>query len=311
MQRAFSYAGCAAVAASILLADARMHLLPEPALTPERFAMRLEPVSLDDEAPRGWRIGGAWELRGHDRAFSGLSGLEFDEDGMLVAVTDGGLLVRFGEIGAGDRPVAVRAAPIDPGGRERDAEAIAARGGALLVAYEGTPTLLRRVGRRTQRFALPGFVKGNTGAEALFDGGTRLYAIGEDGRRAAWFANGRSGTARLAGAEDAPTGAARWPGRRDGLLLQRGLGLTGFRAGVSTLRVAETDRLEAGPLEPLGLAWSDNAEGIAIRRRTDAPGYEVWIVTDDNAKPPQRTLLVRYDVAQDGWPFAQASGETP
>ena len=301
MQLSFSYAGCALMALSVLVADRQLKLLPVEPRPPEAFSTELVPVTLDEEAPPGWRLGGAWQLRGHDIAFRGLSGLEMDDDA-LVAISDNGLIVRFAPFDGARAPGEAVVGMVDPDDVERDAEAVAVRGGATFVAYEGQPLLLRRVGRARQRFVIEGFARGNRGAEALFDSGSDLIVIGEDGNRAVRFRAGRFTPIGIAGVTDSPTGAARWPGRRDGLLLQRGFGLGGFRASVSTLEVTEAGDLSVGPARPLGLGWLDNAEGIAIRAR-EGGGHEVWIVTDDNARPPQRSLLVRYDVPEDGWPF--------
>ncbi|WP_343344239.1 esterase-like activity of phytase family protein [Sphingomicrobium sp. XHP0239] len=293
----------------VLAADRQLARIPVDPVPPQAFSSELVPVDLDPDAPPGWILSGAWQLRGHDIAFRGLSGLAFDGDA-LVAVSDNGLMVRFFPFGCeGPSEAAVRM--IDPDSPYQDAEALAVRGGAAFVAYEGTPILLRQGGQPAQRFALPGFARGNRGAEALFDTGSELFAIGEDGRQAAVFRDGRLAPRGIRGSVDAPTGAARWPGRRDGLLLQRGFGIGGFRASVSTLSITPGGDLVAGrPAYPLGLSWTDNAEGIAIRERTGG-GHEVWIVTDDNARPPQRSLLVRYDVPEGGWPFGDAGVNRP
>jgi len=216
-----------------------------------------------------------------------------------------------------------------PGGgrtrwRQRDAETIAAlSGGRFLVGFEGTPRIWIYPASRVpfasapRRVRVPRglrFAARNAGLEALtvlHDG--RLFALAEDLEapqphgamaHAAWV---RSRRAWAALAYDRvglyrPTGAATLPrGTRHAgsvVVLERGVSLfTGFRARLMLVR-AKAIRPGA-VIRPRHLATLaspltvDNFEGIATRRGPKGETL-VYLVSDDNFRKSQRTLLMMF-----------------
>ena len=309
MQLAFRIFAVAALASCVLFADSMMKRMPLPRDMTGSHEMRLVPATIDSrDLPRGWTLKGAWRVAERHVQFRGISGLDFRGDWM-IAVTDNGLALGFpAPTGPGRIPVRTRIASEDM--RLFDAESVVARDGALWVGYETRPRLVRIVRDAEREWPLPGFSDDNHGAEAMFDGRRGLTLLGEDGTTAVRLDRATGKLSRLAfeGATWSPTGAAAWPDRPGGLLLQRRLGLRGFEAGVAGIE-ERAEGIRIGAMRRLGLAWNDNAEGIAVRARPGG-GYEVWIVTDDNNRAPQRTIFVHYDLEEDAWPFtAKADAE--
>lgn len=267
------------------------------------------------------RLRAAFVLASGDRRFGGLSGLWLAPRGeRLIAASDRGLLwladlehAPDGTlIGAGAwRAVGPAAAPGDPEG-ERDAEALAAVGEELMIAYEGSHRL-RRVPLAAPDAAAavlptpPELVEPhNHGIEALvgLDDGA-LLAIAEGVRRpggdlAAWLI--RDGEVAAASYVPAPGFAPTGADRLDATIyvLERRVSLL---SGLSARVVA----LDAGAVRPgarlvgreLGIlgppAISDNFEGIAARRGPDG-SVLLYLVTDDNFTPLLRTLLLQFAV---------------
>ena len=260
-------------------------------------------------------------LASADARFGGLSGLWIAPDGeRLIAVSDRGTLWRarleHADDGtligfAGWSAVEPGALPGDPTGRRRDAEALAATGGDLIIAYEGAHRL-RRValaapdGPAAALTTPPGLSEPhNRGLEALVALSNRaLLAIAEgvrtpDGDLAAWLIEGDriASLAYVPGAGFAPTGADRLD---DAIyVLERRVSLNGLVARVVMLDVAEIRpgaRLvgrEVGVLRPPAI--SENFEGIAARRAADG-GVLLYLLADDNFLALLRSLLLQFSV---------------
>jgi hypothetical protein len=259
-------------------------------------------------------------LSSSDPRLGGLSGLWVAPDGgRLIAASDRGTIWRAELEHAADgtlvgiagwQPIEPGAAPADP--VERDAEALAAAGDDLVIAYEGAHRL-RRVPRAAPgapaiALATPADLDEahNHGMEALVElGDGALLAIAERvrtarGDLAAWLIDGDR-IASLDYAPDpgfAPTGAARLDDTV--YVLERRLSLLGgLSARVVALEAAAIGpgaRLVGRELAVLGPpALSDNFEGIAVRRGPDG-GVLVYLLSDDNYSALLRSLLLQFAV---------------
>ena len=293
----------------------------------EPIEVKAVPVALDPQRPGVRVVGrlvftGGFELVSDHRSFGGLSGLDVSADGRrLRAVSDRGGWVTADLVhDSAGRLVAAgswrRTAMLTPSGkpvrgRQRDAEGLArTAGGSFLVSFEGRhriwryPTALDAPPRpvKTPRDLDKAPVNGGLeGITALSDGTilgvTERHANG-DGSLKGWLL--RNGTAREIAYMPAdrlhPTGLAAMPGG-DVLLLERRLTLAGIR--VRIVRLARGSLRAGTPLRGKAVAELrhplsvDNFEGIALRR--DPQGRTLlYLVSDDNFLPFQRTLLLQF-----------------
>jgi hypothetical protein len=258
-------------------------------------------------------------LASSDPRFGGLSGLWVAQGGArLIAASDRGTLWLAEAEHAADgtllgladwQAIEPGAAPGDP--PERDAEALAAAGDDLVIAYEGAHRL-RRVplaAPANPAAALPTPAAlaepHNLGIEALaaLENGA-LLAIAEGvrtpaGDLAAWLIEGDqiASLAYVPAGGFAPTGADRLDDTV--YVLERRVSLGGLSARVVMLDAAEIRpgaRLvgrELGILRPPAL--SENFEGIAARRAPDG-GVLLYLLSDDNFVPLLRSLLLQFAV---------------
>ncbi|MBP2290400.1 esterase-like activity of phytase family protein [Azospirillum rugosum] len=275
---------------------------------------------------------GALELS-DNAVHGGLSGLWVSPDGgRFLAVSDTGRTVggRLSYDGAGylaaASDIAVHALPLDDDpayrGRRNDSEEIARLpNGAWLVSFERNHRILRYAGGPGHPDGAPARLPTPPGLEdappnggiealtALPNGGLLAIEEGDDDgvrERPAWL-----GDARIASRADwhrltyraaprfRPTGAAALP---DGsvLVLERRVSLLGGWAARIVHVPAESLRpgaivegVELARLEPPLLV--DNFEGIAVR--PGAAGETlVYIVSDDNRSPLQRTYLAMFSL---------------
>lgn len=268
-----------------------------------------------------------------DAVYGGLSGLRVSADGSrFVAISDLGKTVTgrltydpSGRL-AGAADIVVRPLPLDPDdgyrGRRDDSEEIdRLPGGGWLVSLEHDHRILhyaggdeRPEGTPRRLPSPPGLDKAppNGGIEALTvlaDG--RLLAIeeGDDNgipERRAWVAPSvpRSATdwqplTYRAAPRFRPTSAAGLP---DGgaLVLERRVSLLGgwasrivYVPGAALRPGASIDGTELARLEPPLLV--DNFEGIAVRRGEKGE-LLIYIVSDDNRSPLQRSYLALFSV---------------
>jgi hypothetical protein len=312
-------AGPAALLA-ILVACASVTPEPDGAL------LRATELPLAPDAPAGTRLGplvfrGALDLRSADRRFGGLSGLRVDPGGHVVAVSDEGYFVEFDLVEDGEgRLRGVRDGRIEPmlgvdgrpieAKRDHDAEDLEILpDGTRLVVFErnvrldyfppGAATPERSVSLRSlvaptnQAIeALARLAGGELLMIAEHQGAERGVRDGWLGEPGAWrpFAYVPPGGQDVAAAAPLPDG--------DLLVLQRSFSLFGgFRcrlvrvAGAAVRPGARVEGGEVLRLESPGLA--DDFEGLAVRAGGGAAS--VYLVSDDNYSPFQRTLLLKFD----------------
>lgn len=272
--------------------------------TASEGTVALTPIDTGRALPPGWTQGGAWRLDMTDKRLRGLSGLDITEDGRLAVVSDDGWLIAFDPPAEGATQTNFTVQWLEARRlRDSDAEAVLVRGDRLAVSFERNDRVewVDAFGwtEATDRFANDFGL--NMGIEGLAPSGNSYVAFSEAGDWAG-DADGRRWT--VEGAPARLTGADALDDRF--WLLFRSVGWRGFGAHVGVARMAG-DRILVDAVHRLPLGPFDNAEGIAIRERGDGT-REVWIVTDDNKRAPQRTILVRYDVAKGGWPASGGTG---
>lgn len=267
-----------------------------------------------------------FELRSSDRRFGGLSGLVLSPDGsQLHAVSDRGywvsILVRHDAQG---RLISLGAMEIFPlltpegsevKGRERDAEALVwDRDGSLIVSFEQVHRLWRYPPPPDAFHSLPqpiptpaelASAPSNGGLEAMTvlpDG--RILAITEtyknpDGSLKGWLIEKDQfiSLSYLLVEEFRPTDLAALS-NGDVLLLESRFGLlSGWAARIvripreSLLPGARLIGEEIARIEPPLVV--DNFEGMAVREDPQA-GTLIYLVSDDNYSPFQRTLVLQF-----------------
>lgn len=293
-------AACAAVATS----------MPAPAIAPDR-AIRIEarhvPLGLGGYAlAPGVRYAGGLILRGPD--LHGLSDLKILGDRAWV-VTDYGELVRFslrldrrGRLVFADE--ALSRPLTGPDGRTltpksaADAEGLALLpDGRVLVAFEGEHRIWsygQGADDRPTRVSTPALdAVGNEGLEALSVAPTGWLALAEGG--GAWLCDASNCTAfgdvrpaegySFTGADRDPSGG--W------FVLER-LYVPPFDMRTRVRRLSPDARLSAPLIELRPPASTDNFEGIAAVAGPD--GTRLYLLSDDNNNPLQKTLLLAFDL---------------
>ena len=323
--RAFNFA-CVAIVMALPAA--------EPAQA-DPIAIDARPVALGESGDTVSRVGaldflGGLELTSPDRRFGGLSGLAIGADGTrMTAITDRGYWIEARlDYDAAGRLVGIGDAALYPirdaagqplEGSWRDAEALTRLAdGRRAVGFERRHRIWLYGGdvahAAGQALAMPaelGAAPNNGGIEALTqlaDG--RLLALTEDfrapeGGLRGWIIALDGGAAAplayLPAPDFHPTALALLPDG-DVLVLERRFTVIAG-PGARLVRVAraaiapgaivsgrELGRLEA----PLTV---DNFEGLAVRR--DAVGRTlIYLVSDDNFNPVQRTLLMQFRLAE-------------
>jgi len=300
--------------------------------TDRPFAIYAEPVVLDSGDPArrdigGLRYLGGWVLTSDNLDFGGISAMVLDDDG-FVAIGDAGGLFRFA---LNDEGVITRAAiaqlsagPIpDDGGdvekRDRDAEGLAhdPDTGRYWVAFERANGFWRfdSAFERSDADAAPEAMEdwpSNGGAEAMVrldDGRFLIFSEAGDGpgdsREVLLFAGDpvEDGPPPLRLGYRPPgehriTDAALLPDGRL-LVLNRDFSIV---EGVSVIvSIVSLDALTAGTIlegeiiarldPPVTI---DNMEALAIDEQDGRT--IVWMASDDNFNPLQRTLLLQFEL---------------
>ena len=306
MQPKFRYAvglTCAVLFAAVIVADTVIERLPDRQAKPPALAtVRLEPLNLSAAGLAPLAVAGAWRLESPEQRFGGISALAVD-GAELVAVTDGGAVLRFPKPAGGRMQVHVSDLPGGPGEARfkmnRDSEALLrdAGTGGWWVAFENRDELwLYDAGfRRTlARLTVPSRQLGeNTGIEGLAAGPGEILAFPESGGSVRRWSGGRWSqlqTGRRRGVSDAA-------GIDDThlLLLERDVTLGGFE---NALVLVERSGAAFRTLwrRRLPVAPRDNLEALAVEPAPGGGGYRLWIMSDDNFHPRLRTVLLAVDV---------------
>jgi hypothetical protein len=304
---------------------------PPTSAAPLEIVARAVPLHAEDpdrEKVGALRFRGGLELTSDDARFGGLSALLLSEDGArLTAVTDLGHWLTARLIaGADGAPRALTEAEIGalhgPGGghprdkRDTDSESLTRLAdGALVVGFERRHRLWRYpagtnpLTGQPKAFPVPAklaarlaALRSNSGIEALAtlaDGALLAIAEGrlEEATSPAFLWRGGAwselGYPRAPGFR--PTGATTLPGG-DLLVIERSFNLLDGVA-IRLQRIAAAKVRPGATLSGTTLAvlrrplTLDNMEGVAARRNA-AGETLVYLISDDNFRPLQRTLLL-------------------
>ena len=305
-------------------------LVAHPAAA-EPLVLSARAVPLHAGDPERTRVGalryrGGLELTSPDPRFGGLSGLLVSQDGgRMTAVGDQGHWVTARLLyDAAGRLTGVADAEIGelhgPGGahlrgkRDRDSESLTRLpDGTIVVGFERNHRLLRYpagadplAGQPVPLPAPSAFeaLRGNSGIEALAtlsDGALFALAEGRKGaaespaylrREGAWaeLSYLRRGVFR-------PTGAARLPDG-DLLVIERSFNIFDGVA-IRLRRIAAQSIVPGARLDGTAIAvlrpplTVDNLEGVAVRR-TESGETLLYLVSDDNFRTAQRSLLLMF-----------------
>ena len=307
--------------------------VPVTGAADETVPLAAEPVPLNPESEGQVRAGallyrGGLAVRSPDPRFGGFSGLAVSRDGAhLTAISDRGAWlsarIRYDAAGRlsglGDGRIGALHGPDGKPlrGLNADAEALALLpDGSALVAFERRHRILRYPAGPNPLAARPALrpapeglagAPSNGGAETLAHiGGGDLLLVTEGlargsgayagwiGRKGRWrpFGYARSGGFR-------PTDATLLPGGDIAVLERHYTPATGVSARIALVRrsaVAPGGTVRGRELLHLTPSMTvDNFEGIAARRGPDGKNV-LYILSDDNFNPQQRTLLLMFEM---------------
>ncbi len=329
-----------ALAALPLLTTFAPFALYEEPVVPPVASIRFQPVPLDESDPARRRLGpllflGGWAIGSNDRRFGGISAMHV-EAGEVVALSDAGSLIRFTLPGPEPARLTIRPLPEGPGSAaskfDRDTEAMTVHGEQAWVGFEGRNAvwLYRRESWRSDAAAEPPAMRGwpgNSGAEAivrLADGRFLIFSEGErraDGSTEAVLFEGDpalAGTPAVTLGYRAPDGyritdAALLP---DGRLLLLNRRFSIFEGMSAKLVIADPGAAKAGSVltgteiahfeAPVTV---DNMEALSVTREDGRT--IVWIASDDNFSGLQRTLLLKFALADDETKASQPESRRP
>jgi hypothetical protein len=314
----------------LLLATFAPAGLHQPPGIPSHPEVRFTPILLNEKRPTEHHLGqleylGGWSLSSNDPHFGGISAIHVRE-GQAIAVSDSGSLIRFA-LPATDGGieklslVRLRQGP-GPSGRKRnrDAEGMVIDAGEAWISFEHRNAVWRydpddwhaRAG--TAPKVLAGWNR-KTGGEAIIrmpDGRFLVFAEGPrapDGSTEVILFDRdptASGVRTLQLRYQAPIGyrvtdAALLGGGRL-LFLNRRFSLTGgfsVKLTLGTLPKLSRGALltgeEIASFEPPFV--NENFEALSVMPKAQG-GHIVWIASDDNFSPLQRTLLLKFELAK-------------
>lgn len=275
---------------------------------------------------------GGWSLDSPNRGFGGISAMHVDE-GAVAALSDAGALIRFPLPKGASVRGRIDPLPVGRGGRvakrDRDTESMVLFGNHAWIGFEwrgairryvtgtgptGTgPTGTGSAGWRSDAHHAPAAMRAwpnNSGAEGivrLTDGRFLVFSEGamrNDGTSEVLAFSGDpavAGTAMRSLGYRAPSGyrltdAALLPDGRLLLLNRRFSLFEGFAAKLVVARPPRpgTAAIIAGDelADFASPVTVDNMEALSVTR--EAGRTIVWIASDDNFSPLQRTLLLKF-----------------
>jgi hypothetical protein len=298
----------------------RSPVLPRPPdEVPPRLVLRPIAFGTPGDWPSGLTVTGAWQLTSGNRLFGGYSALLAESGGMLAAYSDDATLLRFAAPGArGANGLRMERLPV--GGKwkgDRDLESATANPatGQRWFGFEENNRIERfDPGSALRRQVFPAAM-----ADWPVNGGPESMVRLSDGRFIVLreVAGGLSSGERPAllfsydpveGARPAefsfrppigydPSDMAALPDGRVVILL-RALNVPFPPFFRSKLLIADPRAIAAGKPWPWrelatfhGPVPRDNYEGLAIV--PDSAGVTMWLISDDNQAPYQRTLLLK------------------
>ena len=285
------------------------------------------PIPIDPADPAHRRFGQlryirGWHLTSDRREFGGYSSLSV-QSGVFLALSDMGHYLRFRLLRSGvvreARFADLPALPSYGGNRvDADSESMTiGPGGDVWIGFEGRNAVLRYARDFTQLVSLgwPPAMKDwarNSGAEAMvrLEGGRFVVfaegmAVGP-GTHAALLFPGDPTTLRNAPFQFGyrppkgyvPTDAVQLPDGRILVLNRHFAMLEGFSAA---LAIVDPERIKPGAIvdgvliavlrPPLNV---DNMEGLSVTR--EGGRTIVWMISDDNQMPMERTLLLKFEL---------------
>jgi hypothetical protein len=286
---------------------------------PSRLVLQAIPYGTPGDWPAGLVVTGAWQLTSSNRLFGGYSALLAPSADTLIAYSDDSTVLRFAVPGAsGGGPLLM--ARLAVGGKwkgDRDLESATAdpATGRRWFGFEENNRIERfDPGVRKPREVFPPAM-----ADWPANGGPESLARLRDGRFIVlrevpdWLSSGeRPGllfpSDPIDGARPVefgfrppigydPSDMAALPDGRV-LILLRSLNLPLPPLFRTKLLIADPREIAAGkpwPWQELatfhGAVPRDNYEGLAVV--PDATGVTLWLISDDNKAPYQRTLLLR------------------
>lgn len=309
-------------------------LIASPVTPPDPAGpILVRPVLLDPADPARVQLGGlrylgGWALEGRHPAFGGFSAMAVRGD-RFILVSDKGYVARFRFDGRQISGPMIAALPTGPGNAlddgTRDSESMTVgRDGRVWIGFENYGQIWRYapgLGRGETYSAPAAMAKwpGNKGAEAIVALADGRFLVMSEGAREDSDPKGTSrallfsGDPTRASARPAvihyrpPTGysvtdAAQLSDGRIIILHRRFVLTEGIAAIVSIVPVDAfrkgrivSGRIVARLASPLTV---DNMEAIAVS--TEGGRQRIWIASDDNFYPIQRTLLMKFALDEDG-----------
>lgn len=297
----------------------------EPPPGPGTASLHAAPILLNEDDPAQREVGAltflaGWVLTSDDRRFGGISAMAVGGN-RVTSISDSGILLTFAVPGPGAGHVDILPLPSGPGSptrkMDRDTEAMFVAGGQAWLAFENRNEVWRyaRPDWRAEARIAPAAMRRwptNRGAEAmhrLADG--RFLIISES------LDPDSTSTGLLFPGDPTEGGApvelrirpargyritdvAQLPDGRL-LLLQRDVSL--LRGVTAKLAVVDLAALVSGrPVEGREIAHFaepltvDNMEALSITREGEQT--IVWLASDDNYFPLQRTLLMKFALGE-------------
>ncbi len=311
--------------AALALAAYRM----APETEPAPIAVTARAIALDPNDPAHDRVGalrylGGLELASRDRRFGGISGMRLLADGRLQAVTEEGSWITLTLAENGDKLVGVGpvtiAAMADLTGRRLKSrfESLASgleldTDGSRVVTFQRNPRVWRfdpDEGRpRARAFPDPDWLQHLPpagGVSAIARVGALWLFLAEDAGPNGWNGILQGGGAlsttygRIAYKPPEgfqPTDAAALDDTHVLVLSRRISPTMGVAASLALVPVDAAHLALGKPRQIAMLGWPlsiDNMEAVAVRHSGDRTF--VYIASDDNFSPLQRTLLLKFEL---------------